>query len=256
MFRECPWPFAAVHATSDRTRLNFQARVSLSGQPVNLAPSLVLCRGRRLGKPPSGLDPIARPLFGIGVPRNVGDYRRAVRSGLKHIRDPRERDPADADKRYVADFLLPFRYARQTLRREGHGFQDRRVDRPERDIIRACIERAEKLGFVMRGDAEFYPRAADRTKVRRREIRSHQIAISCNTRSPSWRLVEIRKHVDITGTGKRRTRSRRLGGPIVVGSQPIILPSLRRERERVRSQIKSDVKEINYCRQWWKVKRP
>ena len=122
------------------------------------------------GKRPRGLDPIPRALLGIGVPGNVGDDRRAIRSGLKHSRDPRERDPPDRNEGYLADFLLPFRDARQALRREGHGFQDRRIDRPKRDIIRACVECTGELGFVMGRDAEFYPCAADRTKVRRVEI--------------------------------------------------------------------------------------
>lgn len=74
------------------------------------------------GKRPRGLDPIPCALLRIGVPGNVGDDRRAIRSGLKHSRDPGERDPPDRNEGYLTDFLLPFREARQALRREGHGF--------------------------------------------------------------------------------------------------------------------------------------
>jgi hypothetical protein len=59
----------------------------------------------------------------MGVPGKVGHNGRAIRPGFEDSRDARERDPADPNKGDVADFLLPFRYARQALRREGHGFQ-------------------------------------------------------------------------------------------------------------------------------------
>jgi hypothetical protein len=146
------------------------AHVSLKCQTVISPRSPVLCRRQRRGKRPRRPNPIARALVRIGVQRNVGDDGRAVRSGFKDSGDPRERDPADRNEGYLADFHLPFRYAGQALRCESHGFQDRRIDRPKRDVIRADLASTRELGFVMGRDAEFYPSAADRTKIRGREI--------------------------------------------------------------------------------------
>ena len=115
-------------------------------------------------EPTRQLDPIPRALG------NVGHRGRAIRPGFKDPRGALQRDPADPNKRYLAGFLLPFRNAGQSLRREGHGFQDRRIDRPQRDVIRVCVEGPRELGVVMGRDAEFCTRAADRTKVRRFEI--------------------------------------------------------------------------------------
>lgn len=89
---------------------------------------------------PRGLDPITRALLGIGVPINVGHYRRAIRSGFECSSGALQGDTPNPNEGYLAYFLLPFRNARKTLRREGHGFQDRGIDRPKRDIIRACSE--------------------------------------------------------------------------------------------------------------------
>ena len=122
------------------------------------------------GKPARGLDPIPRALLRIGIARDVGHNRRAIRPCLQHSRDAIECDPADPNKRCLADFLLPLSDARQALRREGHGFQYRRINGPERDIIRAYVESTRELGFVMRRAAEFSTRAADRGQIRRREI--------------------------------------------------------------------------------------
>jgi hypothetical protein len=67
--------------------------------------------------------------------------------------------------------MLPIFFFHSVMRGRPCGakamaFRDRRIDWPKRDIIRAYIERAEKLGFVMRRDAEFYPRAAERRRSR------------------------------------------------------------------------------------------
>ena len=65
---------------------------------------------------------------------------------------------------------FPFADAREALRRERHLFQDRRIDRPERDIIGLRLQRAIKFGLVMRRDAEAEARAADGGKIGRIEI--------------------------------------------------------------------------------------
>lgn len=119
---------------------------------------------------PRGLDPIPRLLLGVGVSRDVGHDGGAVCTCFEHVPDARERYPADPNEGYLADFLLPLREARKTLRRKGHGFQDRRIDGAERDIIWVCFESPRELGLVMRRDTKPHTRAADRRKIRRREI--------------------------------------------------------------------------------------
>ena len=103
---------------------------------------------------PRRLRPVARALLRIGVERDVCHHRCAVGPCVKDARRSLQRDPADADQRNVADALAPFPDAREALWGEGHLLQNRRVDRPERDIVGARRERAVKLGLVMRRDAE------------------------------------------------------------------------------------------------------
>lgn len=133
-------------------------------------------------------------MFGVGVPGNVGHHRRTTRSSPQHSGRARERDPEDRNERYVADFLLPFCYACHTLPRNSHGFDDRRLHRSEREIIRAYVGRSpRKLGFVMRCEAQFYSRAEDRTKVRGHAIdwpswmKSQPASIGCR----QYRLCRV-----------------------------------------------------------------
>ena len=60
------------------------------------------------------------------------------------------RQPADGDKRNRADALFQVADFLEALRREGHLLQERRIDRPERDIIRRERQCAGELGLVMR----------------------------------------------------------------------------------------------------------
>ena len=53
----------------------------------------------------------------------------------------------------------------QALRRESHGLENRRIDRPERDIVGIELERALKLGVVVGADAEPHAGLSDRADV-------------------------------------------------------------------------------------------
>ena len=53
----------------------------------------------------------------------------------------------------------------KALRREGHGLENRRIDRPERDVVRIEAQRALQLGVVVGADAEPQARLADRADV-------------------------------------------------------------------------------------------
>lgn len=108
---------------------------------------------------------VPRTLFGIGIAENVRDDRRAVGSRFKHTSHALQCDPADANERHGANFLLPFLEARQALRRKSHRLQDRRINGSKRDIIRLNGKRAGKFGVVMRGNAQPQTRAPDRGKI-------------------------------------------------------------------------------------------
>src|SRR5579883_205493 len=114
--------------------------------------------------------PLPRAPLRIRVPRNVGHGGGAVRSSRHNPRRTLQGYASDGDQRYLADFLFPFRDARQALRRESHLLQDRRIDGAEREVIRPCFHRAEKLGFVMCLDAKSDASAADRGQIGRVKV--------------------------------------------------------------------------------------
>ena len=60
--------------------------------------------------------------------------------------------------------------ARETLRRERHRLEDRRIDRAERDVIGRERERALEFRVVVRADAEPQACLADRAHVGAVEI--------------------------------------------------------------------------------------
>ena len=61
---------------------------------------------------------------------------------------------ANRDQWRGADAALPFADALQALRRERHGFEDGRIDRPERDIIRREGKGPRQLSVVVGADSE------------------------------------------------------------------------------------------------------
>src|SRR5271165_370852 len=119
---------------------------------------------------PRRQDPFSRARLRIGVQRDVGDDRDDVRAGLQAQFRPLGVEAADGDKRNGAEAALPVPDPFEPLRGEGHRFQDRRVDRPERDIVGLKLERALEFGVVVRADAEPEARAADGGNVRAVEI--------------------------------------------------------------------------------------
>ena len=80
-----------------------------------------------------------------------------------------ERQPADGDQRSRADAPLPFAEALETLRLPRHHFEQRRVDGPERHVVRSGASARSSSLVVVRADAEPHARrgAAPRDPRRR-----------------------------------------------------------------------------------------
>ena len=85
----------------------------------------------------------------------------AARQNLR----PFDAEAADRDQRDRADAALPLADALQALRRDSHGLENRRIDRPERDVVGIELKRALKLGVVVGADAEPHAGLPDRADV-------------------------------------------------------------------------------------------
>src|SRR6478609_8818037 len=81
------------------------------------------------------LDKRPRTPFRIGIAQDVRHDSNGIRARREHARRTLQSNAADRDERQRADAALPFADRVQSLRREAHLFQDRRIDRTERDVI-------------------------------------------------------------------------------------------------------------------------
>src|SRR5262245_54558922 len=111
------------------------------------------------------LYPVPRALFGIGVQRHIGASGGAVCACFEDSIHALQRNPADGNERDVADSFLPFGDARQALRGKGHGFQNRRIDGAERDVIWLERQGAAELFLIMGGHTQTQTSAADCGKI-------------------------------------------------------------------------------------------
>ena len=110
--------------------------------------------------------PGAQARFRIGVQRDVGHGRDDVGAGLEDARRTLQRDAADADERDRRRCGASIRRARsRPCGAEAHRLEDRRVDRPERDIVGRDAKRPVELGLVMAADAELQPGRPDRGEI-------------------------------------------------------------------------------------------
>src|SRR5208283_4597088 len=80
------------------------------------------------------------------------------------------RQAPDRNERDRADPRLPFADPREALRREGHRLQQRRIDRPQSEIVGSKRKRSFKLFFIVSGDAQLDAGGRERSEIRAVEI--------------------------------------------------------------------------------------
>src|SRR5262249_43022371 len=118
------------------------------------------------------LEPIAGPLFRIGMCDDIGDNGDAVCPRCEDSGCAFERDAADRHERALGE-RLPFADPSKALRRPGHYFELRFIDRPKRQLIGVSGKRPARLSGAVGRDAELEPGPADRG-----HIRSFKIALA------------------------------------------------------------------------------
>src|SRR6185437_3429547 len=120
-------------------------------------------------------DPGFHVLFRLRIPDDVRHHGSRVRPGRQHAGEPLQRDAADGDEWDGADATLPLADAAESLRREGHHFEECRVDGPQGDVVRRMIEGARQLRLIVRADADPDAGAAKGRHVCRVEVALPQV---------------------------------------------------------------------------------